>query len=504
MTAVYARQSVDKKDSISIETQIDACLAGVGGEYRVYKDKGFSGSNINRPEFERMLGDIKNGIISKVIVYKLDRISRSLLDFSQIIEMFRKHNVEFLSTQEKFDTSSPMGNAMLSITMVFAQLERETIQSRIKDNYYARGKKGFYMGGRAPFGFKKSVTTVDGKKTYILNKTDDEADIVVNMFNQYAYNNKSLGKISKELNDDNIKAPQGGAFDSCKLSRILRNPVYVCADADIFLYYQSRGCVMSNEISDYIAGNGCYLYGKRQGNERKYTDVYGHTVSLALHKGLIDSATFLKCQQKLDENKQIKNSGKGRHTWLSGLTKCGKCGYAMTVTNGYKNIKYLACRGKSNYHICDGHNTVYTVSETEEFIKQQIFRMIEANKGLKYKKKEVDKKTENEYKIKIAGIDRQIDNLISQLADGDSISMKYIKPKIAELDAMKQQLTDELERQKSEAKTEQETMQVIDTINQWETMSIEQKKRVAAIFIKSISLSDNTVSVQWRHSFIKA
>ena len=77
-----------------------------------------------------------------MVIYRLDRMSRSLLDFAKLMELFQKYDVKFLSTQEKFDTTTPMGNAMLSITMVFAQLERETLQCRIRDNYYARGKKG--------------------------------------------------------------------------------------------------------------------------------------------------------------------------------------------------------------------------------------------------------------------------------------------------------------------------------------------------------------------------
>ena len=108
MTAIYARQSIDKKDSISIDTQIDFCKRFVCAEqeYRIYTDKGWSGKNIERPEFQRLLSDIKRGTITKLIVYKLDRISRSLHDFSNLMELFRQYNVEFASTVETFDTST--------------------------------------------------------------------------------------------------------------------------------------------------------------------------------------------------------------------------------------------------------------------------------------------------------------------------------------------------------------------------------------------------------------
>ena len=120
--AIYARQSVDRKDSISIESQIEFCKYELrGGNYKDYKDKGFSGKNTDRPRFQELMADIKRGLIRRVVVYKLDRISRSILDFATMMELFQQYNVEFVSSTEKFDTSTPMGRAMLNICIVFAQ-----------------------------------------------------------------------------------------------------------------------------------------------------------------------------------------------------------------------------------------------------------------------------------------------------------------------------------------------------------------------------------------------
>ena len=115
---IYARQSVDRKDSISIESQIDFCKYELkGGSCRVFKDKGYSGKNTDRPEFQKLLGEIRKGKVRRVIVYKLDRISRSILDFATMMELFQEYDVEFVSSTEKFDTSTPMGRAMLNICM---------------------------------------------------------------------------------------------------------------------------------------------------------------------------------------------------------------------------------------------------------------------------------------------------------------------------------------------------------------------------------------------------
>ena len=140
--AIYGRQSIDKKNSISIESQFEFCRYELkGGEGKEYKDKGYSGKNIDRPDFQRLLGDIKAGLIKRVVVYKLDRISRSIVDFAKLMEIFKQNNVEFVSCTEKFDTSTPMGRAMLNICIVFAQLERESIQMRVTDAFYSRCAK---------------------------------------------------------------------------------------------------------------------------------------------------------------------------------------------------------------------------------------------------------------------------------------------------------------------------------------------------------------------------
>ena len=175
MNAIYARQSIDKKDSISIETQIElAVKSDPDTPYQVYIDKGFSGKNTKRPQFQQLMNDVRNKKINKVIVYKIDRFSRSLLDFSVAWHELQLHGVEFVSINEQFDTSTPMGKAMLFITEIFAELERETISMRLTDNYYSRIKKfGRWPGGPAPFGFDNgSLETPEEKKvpTIIANE----------------------------------------------------------------------------------------------------------------------------------------------------------------------------------------------------------------------------------------------------------------------------------------------------------------------------------------------
>ena len=203
--AIYGRQSIDKKDSISIESQFEFCRYELkGGEGREYKDKGYSGKNIERPDFQRLLQDIKLGLIKRVIVYKLDRISRSIVDFAKLMELFKQYNVEFVSCTEKFDTSTPMGRAMLNICIVFAQLERESIQMRVQDAFYSRCTKGYYMRGRTPYGFDTEPIVMDGIKTKKLVE-NAEMDFAELMFQMYAEPGNSYGDITRYFVKHSIK-----------------------------------------------------------------------------------------------------------------------------------------------------------------------------------------------------------------------------------------------------------------------------------------------------------
>ncbi len=337
MIAIYTRQSIDKQDSISIETQIDICKKEIktNEAFKIYEDKGFSGKNTERPQFKKLMNDIKNGEISQIIVYRLDRISRSITDFSSIMDILEDNKVSFISANEKFDTSTPTGKAMLYIIMIFAQLERETIAERIRDNYYSRGKTGVWLGGPSPFGYTIKKITKDAKKISILEPTKD-IQIVKEIYNLYANTESSLGYVAKIL----LEKYGGPMWNNIKLSRILHNPCYVKANADIYDFFKAKKCIITNDITDFTGKKGCSLYGKRDRGNNKDRDYEDMVLSISNHDGVIDSDTWLKCQAKLQNNVQIKNSGKGKHTFLTGLLKCGYCGYSMVVKT-YKDKKYF-------------------------------------------------------------------------------------------------------------------------------------------------------------------
>lgn len=242
--AIYARQSIDKADSISIETQIELCKAMAEYEdIRIYSDKGYSGSNTKRPQFQQMMSDIRAGIINKVYVYKLDRISRSLSDFMNMMDEFIRYNCEFSSRSESFDTTTPFGRAMLQICMVFAQLERENTIQRVKDAYSARSKEGFYMGGRIPYGFSLKKTTLNGKKTSMYVPVAKEAEQLRQIFELYSHPDTTLNGIVKQLINDGVQHLRGSKWQTARLSDIIKNPCYVKTNADVYRFFKNNGSV---------------------------------------------------------------------------------------------------------------------------------------------------------------------------------------------------------------------------------------------------------------------
>ena len=182
--AIYARKSVEKQDSVSIDTQIEECRALVpeGVNVQVYQDEGYSGKDTDRPGLQDLITDIGLKIIQKVIVYKLDRISRNTVDFYNLYDFMDKHDCDFVCLKDKFDTTTSEGKFFMGVLASFAEMERANVALRVKDSYYYRARTdGRYLGGREPFGFSRGKGS-DGKSTLIPN---DNIQLVIDFYNKY-------------------------------------------------------------------------------------------------------------------------------------------------------------------------------------------------------------------------------------------------------------------------------------------------------------------------------
>ncbi len=495
--ALYGRQSIEKKDSISVESQLEYCRYETHGEpYIEYTDRGFSGKDVNRPGFEQMMADIAEGKIKRVIVYKLDRISRSILDFANMMEVFREHHVEFVSSTEKFDTSTPIGRAMLNICIVFAQLERETIQKRVTDAYYARCRHGFYMGGRIPYGYRLKKTVIDQVQTSMYEEVEDESRQLKLIFSMYADHSCSLGDIVRYLDAHHIQHLRGGHWSTARISEILRNPIYVRADIDVYSFFQDQGAKIHNAISDFIGKNGCYLYKGTDTGATRRGSLAGREVVLAPHDGFITSKTWLTCRKRCLDNRQSAKDRKVKNSWLTGKIKCGNCGHALTVRRSKtKWGRYFICSGPGS--VCGGSGCTVYADVLEDHMLRAVGAELSGFSALCPKIEKTASEKDEKQKMRLAQIEEEINGLLLKVADADDVLMRYINKKIAELDVEKCGLLGGA-LTKGVSSLVGERREILDHPQMWNSISFEDRRAVVDILVEAIYIANGKMEIMWR------
>lgn len=482
MEAVYARQSIDKKDSVSIETQVQLCRRFSAGEPQIFQDKGFSGKNTNRPAFRRLMEAVETGQVSKIIVYRLDRFSRSIADFGQIWNTLERCGVEFLSVTENFDTSSPMGRAMLNIVLVFAQLERETTAERVRDNYQHRFSLGAWPGGPAPYGYSLAkITDHEGRRVSSLS-ANEYAPIVKRIFELYAQEGTSLRGVAQILNTDGIPGPRRKVWDNVTLSRILHSPLYVQATEDIYWWYLSKGLQPKQGPEAFDGAHACNVIGKRDRSKGKNQDLERQLFSLSNHRGFIPAELWLRCQGRLEQNAQAAPTAPAKHSWLTGLLKCGACGYAVKIArDGQSGTYYLNCSGRANMGICSASIRI-DLRELEEAVAQSL------SETLSECPPEEVCPGENETAKELEQIELRIDRLVSALSESGKGAASYIGAQIEKLHHQKEKLLLDLSHKAGSQKFRLD----------FDRASFEEKKLIACMFIGKILLRDDSAEILWK------
>jgi DNA invertase Pin-like site-specific DNA recombinase len=227
--AVYTRKSTEEgleKEFNTLDAQREACEAYVASQRTEgwvlvpdhYDDGGFSGGTLERPALRRLLADIEAERIDVVVVYKIDRLSRSLMDFAKLVEVFDAHGVTFVSVTQSFNTTTSMGRLTLHILLSFAQFEREVIGERIRDKFAASRAHGLWMGGSVPLGY-------DARDRKLL-MNDTEAGTVRRVFEGFATIG-SATKLAKVLQTEGVTTKRGRTIDKSDVYKILNNRTYI-------------------------------------------------------------------------------------------------------------------------------------------------------------------------------------------------------------------------------------------------------------------------------------
>ena len=237
--AIYARKSSEEGLDMSyntLEAQRDACRSYIASQRhegwkvvnKIYEDGGYSGGNMQRPGLKLLLDDVANGQIDIIVVYKIDRLTRSLTDFARLTDLLDKHQVSFVAVTQQFNTSTSMGRLTLNVLLSFAQFEREVSGERIRDKFAASKRKGIWMGGPIPMGYDAK-----DRKLHIIK---EEAEIVRHIFSRYLQL-RSVHLLQRELEEQGIRSQArlsktgnqvgGKALGRGAIGYMLRNLIYI-------------------------------------------------------------------------------------------------------------------------------------------------------------------------------------------------------------------------------------------------------------------------------------
>lgn len=442
---LYCRVSTDiQMEGYSIDAQKDFlksyCKMHEIDNYEFYIDGGYSGSNINRPDMQRLIEDVEDHKIDIVVVFKLDRLSRSQKDTLYLIEeVFNPNDCGFVSIKENFDTNTPFGKAMVGILSVFAQLERETILERTRIGRKKRAEEGLWYGtGNLPFAYdydeKKGILVPNKEKVEIVNKM-------------------------VELYLQGMPMTQVGALFG--------------------LQDQTVRSIFTSPVG----------LGKIP---------YKDEIFEGQHEPIMTQETYDKLQQKMKERAV---TYKHANYLLAGKIVCGKCGakyrYQKAGTSSIRLYCYSQQTSKKNLvkdANCD--NRRYYDYEIEDYVIKDLISMSLDESKFRHNMNMNDINVSQARIDRIAQIDKQVVNLLDYISEG--IAVEETKEKIRKLQEEKEKIQKELSDEKAKERKSENLKVVISDLNTaWKTMTFEEQRNIVLEVIDKVVVNDNEIQIYY-------
>lgn len=530
--AIYSRKSKYSEKGDSVGNQIDISFKYIkehysSSEYEVetiiFEDDGFSGGNIDRPKFKEFLMEEDKKPFDVLICYRLDRISRNIADFSNLMSHISELGTSFVSIKEQFDTKTPMGRAMMYIASVFAQLEREVIAERIRDNMIELAKTGRWLGGTTPTGYSSERTELvniygRGKDNIIEKKLkkasklvtiDEEIKIVQEIMYKFL-ELKSLNKLETYFLQNNIYTKNNLDFSVSTLRRILTNPVYAPNDQDVVEYFKSKGVNIyaEGDRANFDGRYGLMVYGKTDG--KKENDIKEWIVSVGQHKPAIkEGLIWVRIQDLIEKNRERRYRANCKHDFLfSGILRCSKCGSYMRpkVANGKRFYYVCELKEKSRGTKCESKNV--SGLSLDSLIIEELAKIVvpqyEVSKELlnmQIKKDKVNivaKKEELNKKLK-SNLDA-IKNLIDKLKYVDTEIVDYVNEEVKRIKKENKRIIVQLSKIKEKKDFEIQNSNGGDIVRScfktFESLNIKSKKDILKILIEEMTGDGRNVNVK--------
>lgn len=442
--AIYPRKSVFRDNSESVSVQVKLCkeysrilFPTEEIQYSVYdRDEGFSGKNTNRPSYQEMMRDVRNDMLDAVMVYKLDRISRNVREFSEMFGVLQEHNVAFISVKESFDTSTPIGRTVMFILAAFAQLERENTSERVADNMQALGSSGYWTGGTLPVGMVSERRIVNGREHSYL-QLDPSSVWKVRTLGELMLNGYSITKIERYCRDHDIRTAKNCFLGSSQIHNILRNPVYCQNSKEAYYHFKSMGCTVPDNPELFDGTKGLIAYGRTTTTSSGLRSCTPDSWSIAcgIHDYVFPFEEWKAIQNRLGTNKQDR-SNKYQVGILKGVLVCS-CGSRMANRVYQKNniqFAYYYCQKAVRQNTCPIR--YYKIKDIDDLF---IRKLQEIKLNPQYI--QLQKQTDDDFvkpaaiRSSIRSTETAIQNLTTQLQENSSsAAAKYIISQIEELD----------------------------------------------------------------------
>lgn len=498
---IYPRKSVYRDNSESIKVQVKLCkeyakivYKGQQIEFRIYgKDEGFSGKNTKRPSFQELMRDVQSNKLDVVMVYRLDRISRNVTEFSAMYDIMHAHNVTFLSVKESFDTSTPIGRTVMYILAAFSQFERESTSERVADNMLSLGTSGKWTGGKLPAGMTSIRKVVDGKEHSFLLVDKERISLVKMLYSMYLDGYTMTG-LERYCRDHGIRTESNKFLSTSQIHCILSNPVYCTNEPEAYYYFKEHGHSLP-DISLFDGKHGLISYGrtKQSGPEKRIVnDVF--SVAVGIHEPVISAHDWITVQNRFGENKFFR-SNKYEVGILKGILKCG-CGARMDIRTYVKNgiqfsYYYCARMAREGKKVC---NTGYTkVLDIDDAFLNKLLQ-IKYNPGMiNIRKSELEYIDVNSLSKELHTVEQSIENLTTALAaNTESSAASYIIKQIEKLDKNKRKLEESLcaaEYNNQIAQNEKEAKNIIYDyicclLDSFDSMSYREKNELVKKTVK--------------------
>lgn len=532
--AIYSRKSKFTGKGESVENQIQLCREyilshfGSNNDIQIYEDEGFSGGNTERPQYQQMLRDAHNRAFEILICYRLDRISRNISDFAALITDLQQEHISFVSIREQFDTSTPMGRAMMYIASVFAQLERETIAERIRDNMIELAKTGRWLGGITPTGFESApITAIDDhgrtRKAYLLQAIPKEMELVQRLYDNFLHL-RSLTKLETYCLQNGLHSKNGKEYSRFTLRSILENPVYACADDRLYSYLKDHNFEIYSDSSDFDGRHAVMAYNKTFQVKHHSAKKRSHVewiIAVGKHHGIISSDKWIAAQNLLLQNKsKTFRKVRSSESLLSGLLRCASCGSFMRpkpvgrINDDNQQVFYYMCerKEKSRRALCMMKNA--NGNELDKLVIEQIKLLSESDSKLQQKLENditqvtIHKNTTEGEIQKLRNLIQKNETAISRLVENiavaeDSAASTYIVKKINELDSQNADLKERLlhlREVEQNSATGLESFQFIDNLlsafaSTFDTLDVSGKRNLLHSIVDTITWDGEHVRV---------